>query len=57
MNAELLAMLGGASAGPSRREVEPKTLISFKAGKMNAERQQVSEAARTSTQNKESFSY
>lgn len=40
MNAELLAMLGGASAGPSRREVEPKTLISFKAGKMNAERQQ-----------------
>mmetsp|Transcript_10796 Transcript_10796/g.13661 ORF Transcript_10796/g.13661 Transcript_10796/m.13661 type:complete len:462 (+) Transcript_10796:100-1485(+) len=40
MNAELLAMLGGAGAVPSRREAEPKTLISFKAGKMNAERQE-----------------
>ncbi len=41
MNAELLAMLGGAGAVPSRREAEPKTLLSFKAGKMNAERQEV----------------
>lgn len=39
MNAELLAMLGGANPAPSRREVEPKTLLSFKAGKMTAERQ------------------
>jgi len=38
MNAELLAMLGGAG-GPRPREVEPKVLLSFKAGKMNAERQ------------------
>ena len=42
MNAELLAMLGGAGAVPSRREAEPKQLLSFKAGKMNAEIQPVS---------------
>lgn len=42
MNAELLAMLGGANAVPRQREAEPKTLLSFKAGKMNAERQPVS---------------
>lgn len=39
MSAELLAMLGGASAVPSRREAEPKTLLSFKAGKMTEELQ------------------
>lgn len=42
MNAELLAMLGGAGSVPSRREVESKTLLSFKAGKMTAQRQDVS---------------
>jgi hypothetical protein len=37
MNAELLAMLGGSMPGASRsREAEPKTLLSFKAGKLNA---------------------
>jgi hypothetical protein len=41
MNAELLAMLGGANVAPSRREAEPKNLLSFKAGKMNAEMQPV----------------
>jgi len=38
MNADLLAMLGGAgpsSASTSRRETEGKTILSFKAGKMN----------------------
>lgn len=40
MNAELLAMLGGSMPGASsRRENEPKTILSFKAGKMIAERQ------------------
>ena len=42
MNAELLAMLGGAGSVPSRREVEAKTLLSFKAGKMTTEKQDVS---------------
>ena len=43
MNAELLAMLGGSMPGASsRRENEPKTILSFKAGKMIAERQPVS---------------
>lgn len=42
MNAELLAMLGGAGSVPSRREAEPKNLLTFKAGKMTAERQDVS---------------
>ncbi len=42
MNAELLAMLGGAGSVPSRREAEAKNLLSFKAGKMAAERQDVS---------------
>lgn len=41
MSAELLAMLGGASAVPSRREAEPKTLLSFKAGKLTEELQPV----------------
>jgi hypothetical protein len=42
MNAELLAMLGGSMPGASRsREAEPKTLLSFKAGKMNATLQPV----------------
>lgn len=38
MNADLLAMLGGAgpaSAASNRRESEGKTILSFKAGKMN----------------------
>lgn len=36
MNAELLAMLGQipGSSAPTRRESEPKTLLSFKAGKL-----------------------
>lgn len=38
MNAELLAMLGGSIPVASRsREAEPKTLLSFKAGKLTAE--------------------
>jgi hypothetical protein len=42
MNAELLAMLGSVPGVSSRRENEPKTLLSFKAGKLIAERQPVS---------------
>ena len=42
MNAELLAMLGQVPGVSSRRENEPKTLLSFKAGKMIAELQPVS---------------
>lgn len=39
MNAELLAMLGSVPGVSVRMNAEPKTLLSFKAGKMNAERQ------------------
>ena len=38
MNAELLAMLGGAGlpgASSSRREEEGKTILTFKAGRMD----------------------
>lgn len=39
MNAELLAMLGSVPGVSVRMNAEPKTLLSFKAGKMNAELQ------------------
>ena len=45
MNADLLAMLGGAgpaSVASNRRESEGKTILSFKAGKMNTTLQPVS---------------
>ena len=43
MNAELLAMLGGAPPPAATRREEAKSILSFKAGKMNAELQSVSE--------------
>ena len=45
MNADLLAMLGGAGlhgGGSSRREAEAKTILDFKAGKMSTTLQPVS---------------
>jgi len=39
MNADLLAMLGSVPGVSSRRENEPKALLSFKCGKLIAERQ------------------
>ena len=42
MNADLLAMLGSVPGVSSRRENEPKALLSFKCGKLIAERQPVS---------------
>ena len=49
MNADLLAMLGGAGAtsvASNRRESEGKTILRFKAGKMNTTLQPVSAVLR-----------
>ena len=43
MNAELLAMLGGAAPPSAPRREEPKSVLSFKAGKMTAELKPVSQ--------------
>ncbi len=46
MNADLLAMLGGAGlhgGGTSRRETEAKSILDFKAGKMSTTLQPVSQ--------------